>query len=83
MGGDENQGAGDTLDAGNLRGLKRAIWASSGQIALLGRFREKPGSIFAVSGPISPGRRVMIVGFRAITAEYYQAAGCPELARGA
>ena len=32
---------GDTLDAGNLRGLKSALRASSGHSALLGRFREK------------------------------------------
>ena len=48
----------DTLDAGNFKGLKTAIWASSGPIALLGRFREKTRSSFAVCGSISPRRRV-------------------------
>ena len=40
------------------------IWAANGQIALLGRFREKTASIFAVSGPISTRRGVRGVGFQ-------------------
>lgn len=45
------------LDTENLRGRKTAIWAKFGQIRIFGLVSEKPGSLLAVSGPISPARR--------------------------
>ena len=60
-------GAGrDTLDAENFRGLKMAILVSNGQLPIFGLISEKTGSIFAVYGPISPGRRVNYGSDRAI-----------------
>ena len=50
------------FDVGNFKGLKTAVWASSGHSALLGRFRQKTGRSVALCGPISIRRRVRVVG---------------------
>ena len=66
-GDDENQGRGRYfLAVGNVRGLKTAIGAASGQFALLGRFREKTRRSVAVYRTISTRRRGRVVGFRPI-----------------
>lgn len=49
------------LGGGNFLGLKMEIWAVFRHIALFGRFREKTGSKFAHSGPIS-GRPIAGMG---------------------
>ena len=67
--GGENRGERDTLDAGNLRGLKSALRASSGHSALLGRFREKTARSVALYGTISTARRVTVLGFPPRSAE--------------